>query len=332
MDRLHCTALHNTVHVPNLTLPFHSSSYGHRPLRKTAQYEQVHVLILTWTFHDLKEADYTAPPNGEYTSLEDETRRLRDTFESYGYVVREYLIPMQRSAESARARIRQFCRSHAADDTLLIVYYHGHGSLDDDNELKFSSHEHPTDSAWSQTAAADLYAAMINGHSCPAHGFGPQYQQLIRKYERYRPVSSIKWEDLRPTILSAAADLLLILDCCAAGAANLRHVNWQPPPQAEGYTKHLFAACGFESSTSDDMTAALCDVLDGWDRDDQGQGQWLTTKRLHQIMEDRLQKDSVGSQPIFKQLLPVDPEQYITLPNLLVGRTREREGARFLMR
>ncbi|KAH6839536.1 hypothetical protein B0I37DRAFT_386665 [Chaetomium sp. MPI-CAGE-AT-0009] len=40
-------------------------------------------------------------------------------------------------------------------------------------------------------------------------------------------------------------------------------------------------------------------------------------------MEDKLQKRSVGSQPIFKQLLPQDPEQYITLPNL---RNRDANG------
>jgi hypothetical protein len=149
--------------------------------------------------------------------------------------------------------------------------------------------------------------------------------------------------------------VLLVLDCCAAGGANLRHINWQPPPGTEMYTKHLFAACGFESSTSDDMTAAMCEVLDEWVPPSPssglarsasadavtpavgvgggvvigggaggpvGAGQFLTTKRLHQLMEDKLQKRSVGSQPIFKQLLPQDPEQYITLPNL-----RRRDGA-----
>jgi hypothetical protein len=173
--------------------------------------------------------------------------------------------------------------------------------------------------------------------------------------------------------------VLLVLDCCAAGGASLSHINWQPPPGAERYTKHLFAACGFESSTSDDMTAALCEVLHEWvppaapgaggvasrhpsrARSEPavsgdvaaaaragggngnangggdgvgvagvgvgvvvgggasgpvGGGQFLTTKRLHQLMEHKLQKRSVGSQPIFKQLLPQDPEQYITLPNL----------------
>lgn len=65
------------------------------------------------------------------------------------------------------------------------------------------------------------------------------------------------------------------------------------------------------------MTAAMCEVLDEWvpgRRDEKDS--LLTTKRLHQVMEDRLQKDSAGSQPIFKQLLPRDPEQYIVLPDL----------------
>ncbi|KAK3313581.1 hypothetical protein B0H66DRAFT_594453 [Apodospora peruviana] len=288
-----------------------------RPLKP--QYTQVHVLILTWIFHDLKQAPYTAPPASEYTSLEDETRRVRDTFESFGYKVREFLIPMRSSTEYLRSKLKQFTRL-AADDTLLIVYYHGHGCLDDDNELVFSSHEHPSDPVWSQNAAAEMYAALMSGDSCPAHGRHAQYQNLVKKYERYRPVAEVKWEEIRPTVLGAPCDLLLILDCCAAGGANLGHVNWRPPPQAEGYTKHLFAACGFESFTSDDMTAAMCEVLDEWAPDlhtSPRPSPFLTTKRLHQIMEEKLQKDSVGSQPIFKQLLPHDPEQYITLPNLL---------------
>lgn len=67
------------------------------------------------------------------------------------------------------------------------------------------------------------------------------------------------------------------------------------------------------------MTAAMCEVLDEWVPPEHGgiAPPFLTTKRLHQVMEEKLQRNSVGSQPIFKQLLPGDPEQYITLPNLL---------------
>jgi len=101
------------------------------------KYKEVHVLILTWKFHDLRTAPYTAPPSADYVSLEDETRRLHETFGSFGYNVQDWSIPMERPLEKMRNRIKKFCRL-AADDTLLIVYYHGHGSLDDDNELVFS--------------------------------------------------------------------------------------------------------------------------------------------------------------------------------------------------
>jgi hypothetical protein len=127
--------------------------------------------------------------------------------------------------------------------------------------------------------------------------------------------------------------MLLILDCCAAGGANLRSLDWQPSRHKDRFAKHLFAACGFESSSRGDMSATLCDVLSENAEDNppelrgrsrlrsrsgdasQKAAGGLTTKRLHQIMEDRLQKESLGSQPIFKQLLPADPEMYITLPN-----------------
>lgn len=101
------------------------------------QYNQVHALILTWSFHDLRTENYTAPPAADYVSLEDETARLRRTLEGYGYAVHEFLIPMHLSVECLKAELKHFCRL-AADDTLLIIYYHGHGALDDDNELVFS--------------------------------------------------------------------------------------------------------------------------------------------------------------------------------------------------
>ncbi|KAK4186677.1 hypothetical protein QBC35DRAFT_255841 [Podospora australis] len=294
------------------------------------QYNQVHCLLITWEFHDLRTEDYTAPPAPDYVSLEDETRRLRGTLEGYGYDVHEYRIPMQRSEEDMAEELKRFCRL-AANDTLLMVYYHGHGSLNDDNELIFSSHDHPDNAEWSQAAAADLYSALLARDKVPRD----RYDQLIKKYERYQPISSLSWSTIRDPLLSAPSDVLLVLDCCAAGGANLKHVNWQPPPNAKIYTKHLFAACGFESSTSDDMTAKMCEVLDEWipevmcgsEKGMNGSGGnnngVLTTKRLHQLMEDRLQKKSAGSQPIFKQLLPHDPEQYITLPNF-----REMENSK----
>ncbi|KAK1751423.1 nipped-B-like protein B [Echria macrotheca] len=311
--------------------PGRAATSVHRP--PSPQYTKVHVLILTWSFHDLRTASYTAPPTADYVSLEEETRRVRDTFQAYGYKVHEYLIPMTEPTVAMQAKLRQFCKM-ASDDTLLIVYYHGHGGLDEHNELVFSSHEHPANSEWSQAAAAELYTAILDRDACDCHGRTERYNELLKKYERYRPVAEVKWDDICDDVLGAPCDSLLVLDCCSAGGANLGRANWQLPT-GQAYTKHLFAACGFESTTSDDMTAVMCDVLEEWVP---GQGlhrdpslgrrndalstpsvvsPFLTTKKLHQIMEHRLQKDKGGSQPIFKQLLPHDPEQYITLPHLL---------------
>ncbi len=144
------------------------------------QYNQVHALILTWSFHDLRTEDYTAPAAADYVSLEEETARLRHTLQGYGYTVHEFLIPMHRSAESLKSKLKQFCR-YAADDTLLLIYYHGHGAMDENNELVFSSHDHPESPEWGKAAAAELYAALLSGDICSSHGRRDKYQELLKK-------------------------------------------------------------------------------------------------------------------------------------------------------
>lgn len=146
----------------------------------------MHVLILTWQFHDLKVTDgdshpYMFGPGSEFVSLEEETRRLRDTFESYGYFVDDWDIPMRDPLKAILTKLKQFGK-YARDDRLLIVYYHGHGSLDERSELVFSSHEHPTDAQWAQTAAAELYAAILNQDTCTHLGKPTTpYHELMKK-------------------------------------------------------------------------------------------------------------------------------------------------------
>jgi hypothetical protein len=120
-------------------------------------------------------------PGSEFVSLEEETRRLRDTFESYGYTVDDWLIPMRDPLKAMLTKLAQFSK-WANDETLLIVYYHGHGSLDERSELVFSSHEHPTDAQWAQTAAAELYAAILNQDACTHLGKPTTpYHELMKK-------------------------------------------------------------------------------------------------------------------------------------------------------
>ncbi|KAK4120279.1 hypothetical protein N657DRAFT_693200 [Parathielavia appendiculata] len=211
----------------------------HRGLKP--QYNQVHALILTWSFHDLRTEDYTAPPASDYVSLEEETAQLRGTLEGYGYTVHEFLIPMHRSVERLKAKLKQFCR-YAADDTLLIVYYHGHGALDGDNELVFSSHDHPENPEWAKAAAAELYAALMCGDTCSTHGRRDKYQELLKKYERYRPVSTIKWDTLRGPILSAPCDVLLAAGHRGVHQAPVRRLRLRVEHQRRHDGRHVRGA------------------------------------------------------------------------------------------
>lgn len=86
------------------------------------------------------------------------------TLKDYGWQVSEYHIDMNRPIERPTARLNKFCQL-AADDMLLVVYYHGHGSLNEDNELVFSSHDHPENSEWAKKAAADLYYELLSRHN-----------------------------------------------------------------------------------------------------------------------------------------------------------------------
>ena len=114
------------------------SSY--RDLPKT-KYKAAHVLILTWSFHDLA-GGFDEVAGDFIVSLEEETARLHDTFATYGYQVHERLIPMDASVERLTMIMKEFLR-FANDETLLIVYYHGHGGLDEDGELVFSRYVTP---------------------------------------------------------------------------------------------------------------------------------------------------------------------------------------------
>ena len=112
----------------------------YRDLPKT-KYKAAHVLILTWAFHDLA-GGFDEVAGDFIVSLEEETARLHDTFATYGYQVHERLIPMDASVERLAMIMKEFLR-FADDETLLIVYYHGHGGLDEDGELVFSRYANP---------------------------------------------------------------------------------------------------------------------------------------------------------------------------------------------
>lgn len=86
-------------------------------------YRRVEVLLLTFEFTDL--------------NLSEETEEVRRAFESLGYTVTRYKIKMKRSLLRLR-RILEVFLAKGNNETLLIIYYHGHGGLAEGNKFAFA--------------------------------------------------------------------------------------------------------------------------------------------------------------------------------------------------
>lgn len=87
-------------------------------------YKSVHVLLLSWIEDDLD------PPCTE------EIQRLREVFEQrYQFNVDEWRIPSDATSHTLCGdRLREFVRDYDHRDGLLIIYYAGHGGLDEDRQ------------------------------------------------------------------------------------------------------------------------------------------------------------------------------------------------------
>ncbi len=95
------------------------------PNRGRSRYKEAHVLLLSWEDDDL--------------GVIDEVNDLQDVFrQSYNYKTDMWKIPGTRSHNSLATRILQFLADYEAKDSLLIVYYGGHGLMNDDRQCIWS--------------------------------------------------------------------------------------------------------------------------------------------------------------------------------------------------
>lgn len=92
-------------------------------------YRAVHVLQIQWEEHDLSIAE------------EDAVNDLNIVFEdTFGFEsVQSFKIPSQRSYKALEARLQEFKQQYSSEQSLLIVYYSGHGLLDSQNRMHWST-------------------------------------------------------------------------------------------------------------------------------------------------------------------------------------------------
>ena len=95
------------------------------PNRGVSRYKEVHTLLLSWEDDNL--------------GVVDEINELEDVFRSlYGFEAQAWKIPSKRSHNSLAAKILGFLDDHESKDNLLIVYYGGHGEMNDDRQCVWS--------------------------------------------------------------------------------------------------------------------------------------------------------------------------------------------------
>ncbi|KAL8791586.1 MAG: hypothetical protein Q9195_005850 [Heterodermia aff. obscurata] len=98
------------------------------PNRGVSRYKEVHALLLSWEDDNL--------------GVVDEVKELGDVFRSlYGFTTETWKIPSKRSHNSLAAKILGFLDDHESKDNLLIVYYGGHGEMNDDRQCVWSCTE-----------------------------------------------------------------------------------------------------------------------------------------------------------------------------------------------
>lgn len=85
------------------------------------QYKKGKVLLVRFYFHDI-------------LGLDAEAVRVTAAFSQRGFTVVPYIIPMADSESDLTSTLRSFLDS-GDGETLLIIYYHGHGGIEQGNHL-----------------------------------------------------------------------------------------------------------------------------------------------------------------------------------------------------
>lgn len=95
------------------------------PNRGKTRYEAVHVLLLSWENDNL--------------GVIDELLELQKVFQTdYFFRTQAWKIPSNRSHNSLAERISKFLDDFESQENLLIIYYGGHGKMNDDRQCVWS--------------------------------------------------------------------------------------------------------------------------------------------------------------------------------------------------
>lgn len=98
---------------------------GAFPNKGKPRYREAHVLLLSW--------------EGDNLGTISEVTELRNVFSNiYNFQTEEWKIPSGKSHYSLTMKIGKFITDYEKADSLLIVYYGGHGAMNDNRQCVWS--------------------------------------------------------------------------------------------------------------------------------------------------------------------------------------------------
>ena len=95
------------------------------PNRGQSRYKEVHALLLSWEDDNLGVIDEVTELNNVFTDL-------------YHFETEQWKIPSDSSHLSLAAKIIGFVNDYGSNENLLVVYYGGHGVMNDDRQCVWS--------------------------------------------------------------------------------------------------------------------------------------------------------------------------------------------------
>jgi hypothetical protein len=174
-----------------------------------SRYTNVFVLMLCW-----EDENPQLPVSIEIQKL---LEVFRDT---YNYATEIWKIPDQSCHSTLNKKILDFTEiSGDSKEHLKIVYYAGHARLTKNRLLTW------TRSVWLLKLSTNFVFLSISSWRCNEQSKYP----------------TVKWSGIQNVLEEAQSDVLILLDCCAAGALNTLEGN--------GVTE-LLSACGYNASAN----------------------------------------------------------------------------------
>ncbi|KAF3153689.1 hypothetical protein TWF751_004533 [Orbilia oligospora] len=228
------TNINITTSAPDPLRPINEFEHPQAPQRLTNSYPDrgytlVRVLILFFEYNDL--------------NIKPETTQFKATCESLGYEVTVYEIKMKDSWEYLENELKELFPIRAEKTELRIIYYDGHGGINDDSSLTLASH-----------TFSKSMQEMVN--ALP--------QSVRDQSDALQDIAEVNWRDIVNMVNAMECDTLAILDCCDAGAGATTTSLAEEDEQVIGYRKELIGACGWRAEARYHMTPTLCSVLRKW--------------------------------------------------------------------